>query len=72
MDYKELSTWDLTLDFQDWVERARTPELTRNQLVAHLQGASELCRDEFQVQLNDDGMPRSFCLKCTLIHGVKQ
>ena len=71
MEYKELSTWDLTLDFQDWVERARTPESMRNQLVVHLQGASELCRDEFQVQLNDDGTPSSFCLKCALIHGFK-
>ena len=72
MEYKELSTWDLTLDFQDWVERARTPESMRNQLVAHLQGASEMCRDEFHVQLNDDGTTSSFCLKCALLQGIRQ
>ena len=71
LEYREFATWNLTLDFQDWVERARTPETMRNQLVAHLQNASDLCKDVFQVQLNDDGTPRSFCLKCVLVHGVK-
>lgn len=72
MDYRALSTWDLTLDFHNWIERARTPVLMQAKLVAHLQGATDLCKDVFHIQWNEDGMPRSFCLKCAMIHGVKQ
>lgn len=72
LEYRELSTWDLTLNFLDWTERARTPESMRDQLVKHLQGATDLCKDVFQIQLNHDGVPLTFCLKCALIHGVKQ
>ncbi len=69
--YRKLDTWDLTLDYQDWVERARTPEKSRNVLVAHIQEASGWCKEVYQVQLTDEGTPISLCLKCALIHGIK-
>ncbi|WDM03104.1 methyltransferase domain-containing protein [Alicyclobacillus cycloheptanicus] len=70
--YEKKLTWDLPLQFDNWVQRARTPADTQEKLVEYLQTASNDCKETFRVTFDDDSRPVSFCLKCALLRGVKQ
>lgn len=72
LSYAQHGNWDLGLDFQDWVQRGRTSTEVVTQLVKHLQNAPQVCKEVFRVEFDPDRQPVSFCLKCALIHGVKQ
>lgn len=72
MSYQEIKRWDLPIQFEDWVQRARTPKEARLQLIEMLQTASEGCKEIFRIEIDGSGKPISFCLKCALVHGVKK
>ena len=69
--YRERSSWDLRLQFENWVQRARTPLEVREKLIEILRLAPASCKDAFHIELDDRAQPVSFSLKCALIHGVK-
>ncbi len=47
---EHLETWPVPLDFDDWTERMRTPELARAQLRALFDDATESIREAFRVR----------------------
>ncbi|TCP29481.1 methyltransferase family protein [Scopulibacillus darangshiensis] len=68
--YEEMSTWDLRLEFANWVERSATPANVRHELVKFLQTAPSHCKETFDLQFNEHGQPDSFCLKVVLLQGT--
>lgn len=70
--YREKLKWDLPIDFENWIRRARTPMETRRKLVQWLREAPPACKQTFRIQIDEKGTPVSFCLKCALLHGVKR
>lgn len=71
LSYHEEFKWDVLLQFDNWIQRARTPVDMTKKLVARLQTASSLVKETFRIHLDDTGSPISFCLNCSLLHGVK-
>jgi ubiquinone/menaquinone biosynthesis C-methylase UbiE len=69
--YDEKLKWDLRLQFDNWVERARTPMDKRRELAQRLRTAPIAARETYRIELTDAGEPVSFCLKCALVHGTK-
>jgi ubiquinone/menaquinone biosynthesis C-methylase UbiE len=61
-------TWDIRLDFAEWVERMRTPALAVAVLRALLVEAPPESRDAFQIHVSE---PLSFCLKGAIIRAHK-
>ncbi len=57
-------TWDLTLDFEDWVARMRTPSPAVAILRSMLTEAPADVRSAFQVRSRDR---LTFCLKCVIL-----
>ncbi len=50
LDAEHLETWSVPLDFDEWTERMRTPELARAQLRALFDDATESIRETFRVR----------------------
>lgn len=72
MSYHEKLRWNLTLDFEKWVQRARTPDDIKEKLMACLRNADFNCKETFCIQCDPLGVPTSFCLKCVLLQGLKK
>jgi ubiquinone/menaquinone biosynthesis C-methylase UbiE len=70
--YEEIAAWDLPIDFAGWIERAGTPADVQQKIVTVLQNASPLCQETFQIALDEQQYPDSFCLKAALLHGIKE
>jgi hypothetical protein len=60
-------TWDIFLDFQDWVTRMATPELNVKMLHALYRSAPSEVREYLKIQPNDD-----FTIYGGMIRSVKQ
>lgn len=71
LSFKQHKLWDLKLDFVDWVQRAKTPPDKQAELAVLLQSATPEGKETFQIELNSEGQPQSFCLKCVLLVGAK-
>ncbi|UOF90041.1 class I SAM-dependent methyltransferase [Fodinisporobacter ferrooxydans] len=72
LSFQEKLMWDLPIEFENWVRRARTPQDVRFQLIEFLRTASFPCKQAFRVEIDEEQKPISFCLKCSLLHGVKR
>ncbi|MGH2461276.1 MAG: class I SAM-dependent methyltransferase [Chloroflexota bacterium] len=57
-------TWDLSLDFEEWVARMRTPSDAVALLRSLLVEAPRIARETFQIRSRDR---LTFCLKCAII-----
>lgn len=68
--YRQVQTWDLRLQFQSWIDRAGTPVHIRPQIEEYLRTASPQCKDTFQIMVNGEGSPESFCLTAVLLQGT--
>jgi len=68
LSFAEVRHWDLKLEFANWVKRAKTPLHVQEQLAQFLGGASEACKETFQLEIVD-GQPQTFCLKCAFLRG---
>lgn len=71
LTYHEEFKWYVLLQFDNWIQRARTPVDMTKKLVTCLQTASSLSKETFRIRLDDTGNPISLCLNCSLLHGVK-
>ncbi|WP_067934268.1 class I SAM-dependent methyltransferase [Alicyclobacillus kakegawensis] len=69
--YREQRRWNLPLQFENWVQRARTPADMKRKLADYLREASPSCKETFCIQLDEHQHPVSFCLKCALVVGRK-
>jgi ubiquinone/menaquinone biosynthesis C-methylase UbiE len=69
--YEEVSKWDLHLEFDNWVERSKTPANMVQVLVNLLQKASPQIKETYHIRLNGYGKPTSFALKTALLLGSK-
>lgn len=71
--YDEPVTWDLFLEFDNWVARSRTPQSVREELVRLLHNAPEGARERQHIEIDQaSGQPRSFSLTCALMRGRKR
>lgn len=61
---KVYQAWDLTLDFDEWVTRMRTPADAVAMLRTLLTDAPGIARRAFQIRSRDR---LSFCLKCVIL-----
>lgn len=66
-----LRLWDLRLDFENWIRRARATPEAEARLVALFRTAPAPCRSTFGLELDAAGRPRAFRLHCALLHGAK-
>lgn len=72
LSYEEVVTWDLFLDFDDWVARSRTPRDVRDELVRLLQQPPNGAKERQHIEIDAmGGQPRSFSLTCALFAGRK-
>jgi SAM-dependent methyltransferase len=71
LSYREIYKWDLPIKYQNWIERAATPKDKQQKLMDHFQLATPSCKETFQIKLDGNRYPQSFCLKSILLHGVK-
>ncbi|MFN2744518.1 MULTISPECIES: class I SAM-dependent methyltransferase [Bacillus] len=72
LDYMEQGKWNIPIEYDSWIDRGAVPEEKRPDIAAHLTGSSQACRDKFQIVLDENGRPLSFCLKGILILGKKR
>ncbi|MED1480496.1 class I SAM-dependent methyltransferase [Bacillus altitudinis] len=68
---EDIRYWDLHIDYQDWIIRGRTPENVQKEIVAHLHAADDETKQLFQLQFDEHRQPTSFCLKASLLQGIK-
>lgn len=71
LSYSEKRHWDLPLQFDNWIRRARTPREMKYKLVEFLRTACNHAKETFRIELDQAAYPVSFCLNCALLHGVK-
>ncbi|MBE3556087.1 MAG: class I SAM-dependent methyltransferase [Firmicutes bacterium] len=64
--------WDLPLLVGEWVARSRTPKAQCEVIMIRMRMASQNCRETFQIEFDNNGVPLSFCLKTALFQGMKQ
>jgi ubiquinone/menaquinone biosynthesis C-methylase UbiE len=64
---EHLATWPVPLDFEEWTERMRTPELERSQLRVLFDGATEAIREAFRVRT----APYGFDIPIALLRAVR-
>ncbi|MCY8697892.1 methyltransferase domain-containing protein [Bacillus spizizenii] len=72
LGYQEIQKWNLSIQYDSWIKRGGTPADREKQIIAHLNDASDKARDMFDIKLNQNVQPGSFCLKAILIQGIKR
>lgn len=71
LTYRQVVSWDLPLEVEEWLARAQTPPAARERVQGMLAAASEAARQIFAIDYSHAGRPIRFVLKCALLVGEK-